>query len=222
MRASSLLFRWVFLIAALSIGGWVAFAQAANEHDSVLHALSLSYGPSIDKRHPRFRIAPDHFLVPTFSSDGVLILISIEPRKDHDPTRAFGMSKMEFDSVLATLSSIKPLQGAAEDNGFRERSSWRTHKRVVYGNAYLETAELMGEGDPAPIESAKIYYIRRVTGVPKIGADEKPDGSGNRLVCFDGAHYIASESVFVKLWSNPKERQTVDLAGPTDESCSSD
>ncbi len=71
----------------------------------------------------------------------------------------------------------------------------------------------MGHGEPSPIESARIYYLHPVTGVPKIRQDEGPDGADS-LVCVDGEYYRAPKSEFIKLWSKPTERQTVDLAGP--------
>jgi len=223
MHVEKLRFQSTVLIAILGLGGLVSFAQVGNEQASTLHALSLSYGASIDDKHPRFRIKPNHLLVPTFSADGVLIKVSIEPKITNDPTRVFGLPRPEFDAVLATLGSIKPLGTPEPDDGPREMSGWRVHKTLLYGNAYLRTAEKVGYGDPAPIESAEIYYIHSVTGMPRIAADEMPDRAGRyRLICFDDAHYLARETEFFKLWSKSRERQTVDLAGPTDSACSPD
>ncbi len=87
-------------------------------------------------------------------------------------------------------------------------------------HAYLQTAELISYGPPRPIAFAYIFYLHPVTGKAKIPRDSKPEEAGSfGLVCVGGEPYIAPKAEFMKLWSNPFERQTVELAGPTRGGC---
>jgi hypothetical protein len=223
MIRSHLPFQIPMLIAICGLCCSPARSQMSNEQEAVIHALTLSYGQSVDKERLRFAIEPDYVLVPIFSDDGLLTEILIEPRSARDPSRVVQLSKSEFDSMLAMLASIKPLGALEEEYGVKFISGWRMHGTQRYHSAYLETAELMGQSRPLPIESARIYYLHSVTGVPKIEGDESPENfSSFGLVCIDGEHYIASRGEFTKLWSKPNERQTVEVAGPTDDPCAPD
>lgn len=212
-------YRISFLVAAMALGGAVA-AQTVDERKSTLHAFEVAYGRSLDAKSPRFDLRSRHLLVPSFSEDGLLIEISIEAKPEY-LTRAPKISRSEFDSLLASLVSIKPL-GAFEDDDGKFVSGWRAHGRQRYQNGFLETEELLGYGSPAPIASARIYYLHAVKGVPKIGPDETPDAVSFRLICFDRKRYIALESEFVQLLARPNQLQTAELAGPTAEFCSPD
>jgi hypothetical protein len=213
VQGSSILFRIPVVVAICSLWCSPAFSQPVSEREPVLQALALSYGQSLDEKSPQFLLKPDHVLTPTFSDDGLLTAISIEPRSRRDLTHVSKLTRSEFDSVLATLTSVKSLGAMEEEVGGKTRSGWRVHIIARYHSAYLETEELMGYGEPSPIESAQIYYLHPVTGVPKIRRDEDP-GEADSLLCLDGEYYRAPKSAFIKLRSKPTERQTLELAGP--------
>lgn len=220
---SYLLPRIPILIAAVSLLCSLALSQTSSERESVLHALTLSYGPSLDEQHPRFAIKTNYVLVPSFSGDGLLIEISIEPKSSGHSSHVSQLSRSELDSLLAALASIKPSGAFEQDYGVKFRSGWRVHGRQAYHNEYLETAELRGEGQPLPIESARNYYLHSVTGVSKIEPVQTPETFPSFvLVCVEGEHYITPRSEFIKLWSKPNVPQTVDAAGPTGAPCAPD
>lgn len=211
------------LLAVLALWCSTALSQTYSEQENVLHALELSYGKSADERHPRFTIKPEYALVPTFSEDGLLTAISIAPTSSRDPSRVVALSRAEFDSLVATLASIKPLGTFEEGPGGKFVSGWRAHGTQRYQNAFIETAELMGQEEPSPIESASIYYLHPVTGVAKLDRGLSPEAFASfGLLCVNGAHYITPKSEYSKLWSKPNEKQVVELAGPTDDACSPD
>lgn len=222
MRKALLLSRGVVIISLFLLSGAFAQAQSVDERDIVLHALTLSYGQPSQGKDPRFTVTENHVLVPTFSEEGVLIEISIEPKPSQIGSKPAMMPKGEYDSLLANLGSIKSIGPYEEGPDALFRSGWRDHGTIRYQNAFIETSERLGEGEPKPIESIRIYYLHPVTGVPKIGRDEKPDEVDHQLVCVDSKNYIAPETEFVKLWSKPRERQTVELGGPVAEYCSED
>jgi len=201
----------------------VASPQAPpSERGTVLAALTLSYGPPVDKRKPFFVIAPDYVLTPVFSSTGLLIRISIEPKSNspgRDPGHPVQLSKSEFEIVLANLDSIKPMGNHEEDLGAIVHG-WRAWETKRYQNAYLRTAELIGYGSPRPVEFAYIYYLHPVTGIARLPRGSNPQDAGSfGLVCVGGEPYIAPKAEFMKLQSNPFEPQTVELAGPTNDTC---
>jgi hypothetical protein len=189
----------------------------------VLAAITLSYGPSADNRKPLFTIAPDYVLTPTFSADGLLIEISIEPKSNRDaqdPQRPIQLSRSEFELILANINSIKPLGAFEEDFPAKFVHGGRAWGNLRYQNAYLQTAEPINHVPPRPIAFAYIYYLHPVTGIAKIPSGSKPEEAGSfGLVCVGGEPYIAPKAEFMKLWSNPLERQTVKLAGPTRGDC---
>ena len=201
----------------------VASQETPSERGTVLAAFTLSYGPSVDKRKPLFAIAPDYVLAPTFSADGLLIEISIGP-KSNSPAqglqRAIQLSRSEFELILANISSIKPLGPFQEDFPAKVVHGGRAWGNMRYESAYLQTAEPISDGPPRPIAFAYIYYLHPVTGIAKISRGSKPEEAGSfGLVCIGGEPYIAPKSEFMKLRSNPFERQTVELAGPTQGDC---
>jgi hypothetical protein len=172
---------------------------------------------------PVFAITTDYVLSLVFSADGLLIEISIAPRSNshgQNPQRSFQLSRSEFDSILANINSIKPLGAFKEDFPGQFVHGGRAWGNVRYQNSYLETAEPINHVPPRPIAFAYIYYLHPVTGLATIPGGSKPDEVGSfGLVCVNGESYIAPKAEFMKLRSNPFERQTVELAGPTGDDC---
>ena len=197
--------------------------ETSSERGRVLAALTLSYGASVDSRRLLFTIAPDYVLTPTFSADGLLIEISIEPKSNsngQDRQRSIQLSRPEFELILANVNSIKPLGALEEEFPAKFVHGGRAWGNLRHQHAYLQTAEPIGYGPPSPIAFAYIYYLHSVTGMAKIPRGSKPEEAGSfGLVCIGGEPYIAPKTEFTKLWSNPFERQTVELAGPTRDDC---
>jgi hypothetical protein len=197
--------------------------ETSSERGRVLAALTFSYGASVDSRKPLFKIAPDYVLVPTFSADGLLIEISMEPKSNsngQDPQRSIQLSRPEFELILANINCIKPLGALEEDFPAKFVHGGRAWGNLRYQHAYLQTAEPINYGPPRPIAFAYVYYLHLVTGIAKILRGSKPEEAGSfGLVCVGGEPYIAPKAEFMKLWSNPFERQTVELAGPTRGDC---
>ena len=211
------------LAAGLACCSAASPQETLSERGPVLAALTLSYGPSVDNRKPLFTIAPDYLLIPTFSADGLLIEISIQPKSNsngQDQQRSIQRSRYEFESILANISSIKPLGAYEEDFYAKFVHGGRAWGNLRYQHAYLQTAEPISYGPPRPIAFAYIYYLHSVTGIAKIPRGSKPEEAGSfGQVCIEGEPYIAPNAEFTKLWSNPFERQTVELAGPTGGDC---
>lgn len=201
--------------------GWPQ--EAPSERGSVLAALTRVYGQSVDNKEPIFAITIDYVLVPVFSDDDLLIELSIEPKSDthgQDPRRPAHISQSSFHSVLANISSIKPLGRFQEDFGAKFATGGRAGGTQRYQNGYLQTAELIGYPPPLPIAFARIYYLHPVTGIAKISRDSMREEAGSfGLVCIGGESYIAPKAEFLKLWAKPNEKQTVELAGPTGDDC---
>ena len=162
-------------------------------------------------------------MTPTFSADGLLIEISIEPKSNsngQDRQRSIQLSRPEFELILANVNSIKPLGALEEEFPAKFVHGGRAWGNLRHQHAYLQTAEPIGYGPPSPIAFAYIYYLHSVTGMAKIPGGSKPEEAGSfGLVCIGGEPYIAPKTEFTKLWSNPFERQTVELAGPTRDDC---
>src|ERR1700722_9165039 len=211
------------LAAGLACCSAASPQETLSERGPVLAALTLSYGPSVDNRKPLFTIAPDYLLIPTFSADGLLIEISIQPKSNsngQDQQRSIQRSRSEFESILANISSIKPLGAYEEDFYAKFVHGGRAWGNLRYQHAYLQPAEPISDGPPRPIAFAFIYYLHSVTGTAKIPLGSKPEEAGSfGQVCIEGEPYIAPKAEFTKLWSNPFERQTVELAGPTPGDC---
>ena len=197
--------------------------KTPSERRTVLVALALSYGPSVDNRKPLYVIALDYVLAPFFSADGLLIEISIEPKpkgNGQDQQRSFQLSRAEFDLILANINSIKPLGAFEEDFPAKFVHGGRAWGNLRYQHAYLQTAEPINHGPPRPIAFAYIYYLHPVTGIAKIPLGSKPDEAASfGMVCVEREPYIAPNAAFMKLRSNPFERQTVELAGPIRGDC---
>ncbi len=90
---------------------------AVSEREGVLAALSLSYGAPSPSKKLFFAVTPNYVLTPNFSSDGLLIEISLEPKSntpEPHPQRDAWLTHAEFESILANINSIKPL-GALEE-----------------------------------------------------------------------------------------------------------
>jgi hypothetical protein len=211
------------LAAGLACCSVASPQETPSERGPVLAALTLSYGPSVDNRKPLFTIAPDYLLTPIFSADGLLIEISIEPKSNsngQDQQRSIQLSRSEFELILANISSIKPLGAYEEDFHAKFVLAGRAWGSLRYQHAYLQTAEPISYGSPRPIAFVYIYYLHSVTGIAKIPRGSKPEEAGSfGQVCIEGEPYIAPKAEFTKLWSNPFERQTVELAGPTRGDC---
>jgi hypothetical protein len=213
---------FLVLAAGLACRSVASPQETPSERGRVLAALTRSYGPSVDNRKPFFVIAPDYVLAPVFSADGSLIEISIEPKSNgnaQDHQRSIQLSRSEFELILANINSIKPLGAFEEDFPAKLLHGGRAWGNRRYLRAYLQTAELPSSGRP-PIAFAYIFYLHPVTGTAKIPRDSRPEEAGSfGLVCVGGEPYIAPKTEFMKLWSNPFERQTVELAGPTRDNC---
>jgi hypothetical protein len=197
--------------------------KTPSERGTVLAALTLSYGPSVDNRKPLFVIASDYVLAPVFSADDLLIEISIEPKSNsnrQDQQRSIQLSRSDFELIIANINSIKPLGALEEDFPAKFVHGGRAWGNLRHEHAYLQTAEPISYGPPRPIAFAYIYYLHPVTGIAKIPRGPKPKEAGSfGLVCVGGEPYIAPKGELMKLWSNPFERQTVELAGPTRGGC---
>jgi len=197
--------------------------KTPSERGTVLAALTLSYGPSVDNRKPVFAIAPDYVLAPVFSADDLLIEISIEPKfngNGQDQQRSIQLSRSDFELILANINSIKPLGAIEEDFPAKVVHGGRAWGSLRHQHAYLQTAEPISYRPPRPIAFAYVYYLHPVTGIARMPRGSKPEEAGSfGLVCVEGEPYIAPKGEFMKLWSNPFERQTVELAGPTRDDC---
>lgn len=193
----------------------LALAQGLSERETVLHALGLSYRHLAGKQ-PVFELNSDHFLTPIFSTDGILLEISIEPKSPPGIGNAVPISRSKFDLIMANLQSIKPLGAIQEsmDAGFVHGG--RAWGSLRYERGYMRLAEQLGVGAPRPIVAARIYYLHQVTGIGSTPRDSRP-GTCFGLVCMNGEVYIAPKSEFLKLWSMPGKQQVVDLAGPTED-----
>jgi Gram-negative bacterial TonB protein C-terminal len=198
--------------------------ETLSERETVLAALTGSYGHPIEGSSS-FAVTEDYILKPVFSGQGLLIEIAIEPRAKiygQRDNRSVDLSDSEFQSILANINSIKPLGPLEEELGGKFGTAGRAWGSSRYRNGYLQTAELLGEAPPRPVVFAYIYYLHEVTGIAKLPIGSKPeDASSFGLVCIGGVPYIAPKSEFLKLWSKPNTRQTVLLAGPTRDDCSS-
>jgi hypothetical protein len=154
----------ILFIAILSTFAFTQEPEVRSERDSIVAALEVLYGPSLDRSTPRFRVSSDYILTPAFSADGVLIRISVEPSASprvRDPQ----LSAAEFQRMLSKLDSVKRFGGFVED-GF----SWASGKLYQirrYESAYIDTAELRLNVLPRPIYSATISYVHRIVGVPR-------------------------------------------------------
>jgi hypothetical protein len=223
-RWRPLLLRIAITVLAGALCHSVAWPQETlSERESVLAALTLTYGQPVEKGKPVFAITTDYVLSPVFSADGLLIEISIEPKSNthgQNPQRSFQLSRSDFDSILGNINSIKPLGEFKEDFPSKFVHGGRAWGNVRYQNSYLETAEPINHVPPRPIAFAYIYYLHPVTGLATIPGGSKPDELDSfGLVCVNGESYIAPKAEFMKLRSNPLERQTVELAGPTRDDC---
>jgi len=222
-------YRLVLLrIAITALAGilWQSIAwpqETLGERESVLAALTLAYGQPVEKGKPVFAITTEYVLSPVFSADALLIEIAIEPKSNNheqDPQRPWQLSRSEFDSILANINSIKPLGALKEDFPAKFVHGGRAWGNMRYHDAYLETAEPISHVSPRPIAFAYIYYLHPVTGMATIPSGSRLDEVGSfGLVCVKGESYIAPKAEFMKLRSNPFERQTVKLAGPTRDGC---
>lgn len=204
----------VFLMSTLLI--WCAQGrQSVSERESVISALTLSYGPRAN-RNSKFAIAGNYLLTPTFSSAGTLTKVGIDPRFGPGSSESPPLSRPIFEAILANLNSIKPLGAFAESFGAEFVHGGRAWASRRYENGYLQTAESTGEHAPRSVAFANIYYLDPVIGIGEVPRDSKPEAVGSfGLVCFNGQAYIAPRAEFLKLWSNPHKRVTLNLAGPT-------
>lgn len=203
------------MLASLALG------QASGERELVIHALTLSYRAPKDEAHPSFAVNSDYELVPSFSTDGLLIKVSIDPKPSRGP-RWVQLSRVEFESLLATINSIKPIGVFEEEAGGNARSAY-VHIERRYSEAYLLTEEVSENRQFRAMESAAIYYLHAVNGALNIRRGESLDTADSfGLVCVDGKLYKAPKDELIKLVSTPNERQTVQLAGPMYEACSPD
>ena len=204
------------LLVVTVLGQSVAVSQAApGERHAVLAALRSLYGRASNSK-PEFALTTDHVLRPFFSLDGSLTRISVEPRSTGE--KAAPLPKSEWDSVLANLNTVKPLGDFEEEvpvfvGGGRAQGEQR------YQHGYVAVVEIL-EPTPVGVESAHIYYLHPVTGIPRISKSSKPqDGFNFYLVCVGQGAYIAPEEEFRKVWSKPAVERTLLLAGPTQNRC---
>ena len=223
-RRRLLLLRIVITVLTGVLCHSIAWPQETlSERESVLAAFTLAYGQPVEKGKPVFSITTDYVLSPVFSADGLLIEIAIEPKSNNhgqDPQHPWQLSRSEFDSILAKVNSIKPLGAFKEDFPGEFVHGGRAWGNLRYQNAYLQKAEPITYGPPRPIAFAYIYYLHPVTGIATIpGGSKTNEVDSFGLVCVDGESYIAPKAEFIKLRSNPFERQTVELAGPTRDDC---
>ena len=126
----------------------------------------------------------------------------------------------EWDSILANLNTIKPL-GDFEEELPLYANGGRSQTEKCYEHGYIAIVEIV-EPPSTSIQSAQIYYLHPVTGIPKIPKDSKPHDAvpfNFYLVCVGEEAYIAAEPEFRKIWSKPRVDQTVLLAGPTENRC---
>ena len=213
---------FVCYLAGVFLCSSIAWPQnSPTERETVIASLAVLYGKPINKQNSLFAVTPDYVLSSSFS-DGVLVAISIEPRPNIDISlkRSIQLSKAEFDLILANVNSIKPLGQFEEEFGAKFVHGGRAHGTQRYRNAYLQTAEPIFDVPTRPVAVAHIYYLHPVTGTAKMSPTSNPEDAGSfGLVCVGGVPYIAPKEEFLKLWSNPSEQQTVQLAGPTPDQC---
>lgn len=200
--------------------------DAMPERERVLTSLTSLYGQPVGKYQHHFVVTSDYFLIPTFSEDGLLVAISIEPKPDAygpDHRRRVQLPKADFDQILANINSIKPLGEFRQDGGAGFSGGGREWSRQQFENGYIEREDLLAYDPLLPISTATIYYLHPVTGFARIPLDSVPRTESDRnvsvLICFAGKPYIANGEEVVKLWSHLAERQTALLAGPTGDSC---
>jgi hypothetical protein len=199
------------------------------ERDSVISALTLSFGQPLDKKTPAFVIAQDFILTPSFTSDGLLIEFAIEPKnkgipyRQNDPRQQMQRSPAEFDMLLWKINFIKALGQLEEEDPNHIVVGVRGNNKR-YQNAYLMTAEFLGPPHvPPPIYLAHVYYLHQVTGVPSIRADFRPeDADSFILLCVDGKSYLAPKSEYLEILSMRNQSQTLNLAGPTGDNVCGD
>src|SRR3954452_19683531 len=138
----------ILLFALLSTT--FAFAQESevrSERDSVVTALEVLYGRSLNRGTPQFHVSRDYILSPAFSADGVLITISVETSATSHLS-APPLSAAEFARMLSKLDSVKRIGGFVED-GFSWESG-RSYRSRRYENAYISTAEARLNALPRP------------------------------------------------------------------------
>ena len=183
------------LAAGLACCSVASPQETPSERGPVIAALTLSYGASVDSGKPLFTIAPDYVLTPTFSADGLLIEISIEPKSNSNgqaQQRSIQLSRSEFELILANINSIKPLGAFEEDFPAKFVHGGRAWGNRLHQHAYLQTAEPISYGPPRPISFAYIYYLHPVTGIAKIPRGSKPEEAGSfGLVCVGGEPYLS-------------------------------
>jgi hypothetical protein len=95
-------------------------------------------------------------LIPTFSAEGLLIEISIQPKSNsngQDQQRSIQLSRSEFELILANINSIKPLGAYEEDFHAKFVHGGRAWGNLRYQRAYLQTAEPISYGPPARLHS---------------------------------------------------------------------
>ncbi len=224
-RVSPPLLRIVFRLVIIGALSSVAFSQSnlGRERETVLGSLAAMYGKSVDERIPTLAVTSDYVVIPGFSSAGVLIEISIEPKGDirgQNTQHPVQLTRAEFDSILARLDSVKPIGSLEEDAPARFVSGGTASGTARYGNGYLATREVISSGRPLAIAVARIYYLHPVTGIAETPSDSNHEDAGSfGLVCVAGQSYMAPKSEFLKLRSEPNKPQTVDLAGPTGNGC---
>jgi len=186
-----------------------------NERHDVLTALRVIYGNPLS-RNGEFAATPQYVLRPVFSRPNVLVRIEVEPRF----ANATPLARSAWDSILATLNTIKPLGDFEEDMSLYV-SEGSSQIEQHYHQGYIAVVET-NQPSPASVQSAHIYYLHPVTGIPKIPKDSNPHDAAPfnfYLVCVGEEAYLARESEFRKIWSKPGAGQTLLLAGPTENRC---
>lgn len=192
----------------------LAKAQSVSEKETVLSALVLSYGQPLKGESPVFVTADNYLLTPTFSTDGILVEVSIDPRFGLGNTPP--LSRPAFEVVLTNLNSIKPLGTFEESDDGVFMSGGRAWINTRYEHGYLETKEPLLSEMPRPVSMASIYYLHQVSGKGRVPGDSRPKHVGSfNLVCFEGKAYIAPQDEFLKLQSKSGQQLTLELAGPT-------
>jgi hypothetical protein len=186
-----------------------------NERHNVLTALRVIFGKPLN-RDGEFAATPQYVVRPVFSRPDVLVRIEVESRF----ANATPLTRSAWDSILASLNTIKPLGDFEEDMPLYV-SEGRSQTEQHYQQGYIAVVET-NQPSPSSVLSAHIYYLHPVTGIPRIPKDSKPhDGAPFNfyLVCVGEEAYIATEPEFRKIWSKPRADQTVLLAGPTENRC---
>jgi hypothetical protein len=201
------------LLGLLPLTG--AAQNLPNERHTVLAALRVLYGNPLNGKS-EFAATPGYVVRPVFSQRNVLVRIEVELRSGSITP----LSRSAWDSILATLNTIKPL-GDFEEELPLYVSGGRSQTEQHYQHGYIAVVETI-QRPPASVQSAHIYYLHPVTGIPRIPKDSKPHDAvpfNFYLVCVAEEAYIATEPEFRKIWSKPRVDQTVLLAGPTENRC---